>query len=132
MGTALARGQTAETVLADSLGRDPLELIEALRQAGQRKAKATAEAYRLEQHRKVVLSQVMNELATVHASQKLTEAKLERLARTDPRYIAHINGTAAAMEEKEQAESAYWSLRESLLWCEKAISHLNSLTRMDK
>jgi hypothetical protein len=130
MKELFAPGQNAQTVLEDSLGTDPFAMIADLEEAGKRKAKAAGQAYQLENHRKILLSRIAGELSQVHKG--LAENKLERMARADPRYEAHIKGTAAAIEEKEHAESAYWTIRARLEWLERAIAHSNALTRLEK
>ena len=132
MKPILAPGQTARTVLEDSPGHDPFEALERLREAGRRKAKASAIAYKMDHERKVVLARIASELSQAHASQGMSEAKLERMARADPRYLQHIESTAYAIRDKEQAESDYWSIRAALEWDERAVSHLNALTRLEK
>jgi len=132
MRQVLAPGQTARTVLEDSLGHDPFEALQRLREAGDRKAKAVAIAYKMENERKVVLSRISGEIAQAHSGSSLSEAKLERMARADARYMQHIESTAHAIHEKEEAESAYWSIRATLEWDERAIAHLNALTRLEK
>lgn len=122
----------ARELIAGSLGDDPYVRIEALREAGRRKARAEGVAYQMEHERKIVLSRVASQLAQVHAREKVSEAKLERLALASDEYQKHIRGTAAAIEEREEANSEYWALKAELLWDEKAVSHLNAMSRLDE
>lgn len=123
---------SARELLAASLGSDPFERLEDLREAGRRKAKATGVAYQLDHERHAVLARLSTEYARTHANQNLSEAKLDRLARADDRYQKHLEGTAAAMEEKELAESEYWAMRSELEWDRAAIAHINALSRLEE
>jgi hypothetical protein len=130
IGGSGGESHARESVRA-TIGQDPFELLEELREAGRRKAKAEGLAYQLEEQRKIVLCSIQNELSVVHAREKLSEAKLERMARADPRYEAHIRGTAAAIEEREAASAAYWALQSDLQWCEKTLAHANAMSRLE-
>ena len=116
--------------LIATLEEDPFAGIEALRDAGRRKATAEGVAYRLERERKSLLARLASEYANAHSKAGMSEAKLERLARADARYQAHIEGTAAAIEQRELCNSEYWTIRARLEWLDKAISHENALTRL--
>lgn len=122
----------AREILTASLDDDPFQRIEELRKAGKRKAEAEGVAYRMERERKIFLARIASEIAEVHAGEKLSEAKLDRLARADDRYRKHIEGTAAAVEERELSRSEYWAIRARLEWLDKAISHLNALSRLEE
>lgn len=124
------REDTALQRLAATLGEDPFVTIEELRQAGRRKATAEGVAYRMEHERKVLLARVANEIAVTHAKEALSEAKIDRLARADERYMTLIKGLEAAVEERELANSEYWALRAHLEWLRAAISHDNVLARL--
>lgn len=119
-------------LLAASIGGDPFEHIALLEEAGQRKAKAEGIAYQMEQMRKSVLAKIAAEIAQAHANEGLSEARLERMARADERYIRHIEGTAAAIEERENAQAEYWRLKSELLWMEKTVAHVNASMRLDQ
>lgn len=118
--------------IAATLGEDPFGLISELRDAGLRKAKSEALAYRLEHERKSLLARIAGEIAVAHASKNMSEAKLERMARADPRYAAHIEGTAAAIENRELANSEFWAIKTRLEWLEKSVAHENAVMRLER
>jgi len=121
----------ARELIAGSLGEDPYERIEQLREAGRRKARAEGVAYQLDHERKIVLARIASEIAQARASEKLSEAKLDRMARADARYERHIRGTAEAVQEREEANSEYWGLRSLEEWDARAVAHLNALSRLE-
>ena len=121
----------ARELLASNFDSDPYEKIEELGGVGARKARAEGVAFQLEHERKIVLAKIANELATVHAKEKLSEAKLDRMARADPRYQTHIEGLSAAVEERELARSEYWQIRTVLEFDRASIAHLNALSRLE-
>lgn len=53
------------------------------------------------------------------------------MARADPRYQTHIEGMAAAVEERELARSEYWRIRTVLEFDRASIAHLNALSRLE-
>ena len=118
--------------IAATLGEDPFGLISELRDAGMRKAKAEALAYRLDHERKSLLARLASEIATANPKASMSEAKLERMARGRPEYSRHLDGAAAAIEERELANSEYWAIRARLEWLEKAVSHDNALSRLER
>jgi hypothetical protein len=120
-----------ETVRA-TVEADPWATLEELRVAGQRKAKAEAQASHLEHMRKVVLSRIANELANVHGNSRLSEAKLDRLARADSRYEEHLKGLAAAQAEAEQASAEFWRIKADLEWQEHTLIHAMSLAKLQR
>ena len=61
----------------------------------------------------------------------LSEAKLDRLARSDERYKRHVASIAAAIEERELAKSEYWAVRSLLEWDKTSVAHLNAMTRLE-
>lgn len=117
--------------MAYTLGEDPFERLEELREAGKRKALAEGICFRLDHERKSLLARLAGEYAVAHAKEGLSEARLERFARADDRYQKHIEGAAAAVEERELATSEYYALRSRLEWLRAALAHENALTRMD-
>lgn len=121
----------ARDLLTHTIGGDPFERIEALRKAGERKARAEGLAYQMEHERKHLLALYASEYAEVHAKEKLSEARLERMARSDDRYRKHIEGTAAAIEERELARSEYWRIQAELTWMEKTVAHANAMSRLE-
>lgn len=121
----------ARELLASNFDTDPYEKIEELREIGARKARAEGMAFQLEHERKIVLSRIANEIATIHAKEKLSEAKLDRMARADPRYEVHIKGLAAAVEERELTRSEYWAIKSLLEFDRASIAHLNALSRLE-
>jgi hypothetical protein len=123
---------TAQEAMLASVGSDPYERIEDLRQAGKRKAQAEGVVYEMEHHRKILLSRIASELAVAHAAKNMSEAKLERMALGDPRYEAHIKGTAAAVEEKELAVSEYYAIKSMLEWDGHVLFHANALARLER
>lgn len=121
----------ARELLASNFDTDPYEKIEELREIGIRKARAEGMWYQLEHERKIVLARIANEIATVHAKEKLSEAKLDRMARADPRYQVHIEGLSAAVEERELTRSEYWAIKSLLEFDRASIAHLNALSRLE-
>lgn len=121
---------SAREVLAGNLGRDPYEGIEELREIGERKARAEGVAYELDKSRDAVLARITSEIATAHAGESLSEAKLERMAKADPRYLAHIKETATAVAEKERVHAEYWAIKSELEWDQEALRHLNHMSRL--
>lgn len=111
---------------------DPWESLEELRIAGQRKAKAEAQANHLDHMRKVVLSRCCAEIAEANTSKGMSEAKLERLGRAHPRYEEHLRGLAAAVEEKEQAHAEFWRIRAELEWMDRTLMHSMSVAKLQK
>lgn len=124
------REDTAIERLHASLGEDPFVRIEQLNEAGRRKAQAEGLAYRLEHERKVMLARLAGEYAALHAKEGLSETRLERMARADARYTKLLDRTQEAVEEREAANSEYWSLRTHLEWLKAAIAHDNALARL--
>lgn len=122
----------ARELIAGSLGEDPYERIERLREAGQRKARAEGVAYQMEHERKIVLARVASRIATAMTGQSVSEAKLDRLARADPEFQRHIEGTASAIAEREESTSEYYAIRSELEWDRAAIAHLNQLSRLEE
>jgi hypothetical protein len=120
-----------ETVRA-TVEADPWVTLEELRVAGQRKAKAEAQASHLDHMRKVVLSRVCAEIAQANADKSLSEKKLERLGRAHPRYEEHLRGLAAAVEEKEAAIAAYYALKGELDWMDRTLMHSMSLAKLQR
>ena len=118
-----------ETVRA-TVEADPWASLEELRIAGERKAKAEAQANHLDHMRKVVLSRIAGEIAQVQSNKSLSEAKLDRLARADSRYEAHLKGLAAAQEEAEQARAEFWRIKADLEWQEHTLIHSMSLAKL--
>lgn len=130
LGAAAHTPRGARELLVGSLGCDPYERITELRAAGERKARAEGVVYQMEHERHVVLARIAAEIAG-KSKESLSEAKLDRLARADPRYADHIKGTAAAIEERDLATSEYYSIRSELLMDEHAIQHLSALSRLE-
>ena len=110
----------------------PYERIEELREIGAKKAEAEGVAYELDHQRKIVLSRLANEFATAHSKQPLSEAKLDRMARADPRYEAHIKALSVAIDNRERWRSEYWAVKSLLEWDKSAIAHLNALSKLEE
>lgn len=127
---SMTAGEARDLVRA-SLGADPWEHIEQLRAIGDELAEAEAYVTRLEAETKSLKARLQNQLAVVHMREGLSEAKLERLALGHDEYAAHIKGVAAAVELREKLKNAYWTTKARLDWDDRAIGHLNHLTRMD-
>ena len=123
--------EDARELLAANFTSDPYKKIEELRNIGARKARAEGMACQLEHERKIVLARIANEIATIHAKEALSEAKLDRMARADPRYQVHIEGLGAAVEERESARSEYWAVKSLLEFDRASIAHLNALSRLE-
>lgn len=122
---------SARELLSSHLGADPWERIETMREAGDRKAEAEGLAYQMEKERKALLARLASEYQG-RAKGDLSEARAERLARADDRYQDHIEGTAAAMEKKERAQSEYWAIRSELEWDRAAVAHLNAMSKLEE
>ena len=124
----------ARDLLASNFPPDqnPYEIVERLRQVGAEKAKAEGVAYQLEQERPIVLSRLATEFSVAHVKERLSEAKLDRMARADPRYEAHIKRTAQALEERARTRSEYWALKSLLEWDRASVAHLNALSRLEE
>lgn len=123
---------SARELIAATIGSDPWDGIEALRRAGERKARAEGVAYEMDNNRKIVLSRIMNELAVAHSGTALSEAKLERMARADARYGSHISATAEAMEEKEAATAEYYAQKSLLEWDAHASYAWNAASKLER
>ena len=111
---------------------DPWMSLEELRLAGERKAKAEAQASHLDHMRKVVLSRCCSEIAEAHAGKSISEAKLERLGLAHPRYEEHLRGLAAAVEEREAAMAEYFRIRGELDWMDRTLMHSMSLAKLQR
>lgn len=111
---------------------DPWASLEELRVAGERKAKAESMASHLENMRKVVLSRIAGELAQAHSGTSLSEAKLERMARSDARYEVHLRGLAAAVEERENALAEYYRIKGELDWMDRTLMHSMSMAKLQR
>ena len=111
LGSRPPSASEAYEALVATIGSDPARKLDELRQAGERKAKAVARAYQMEELRKVVLGRVAGQIAQEHSGKGLSEAKLERLARAHGDYERHLKGTAAAIEEKESAVADYYRIK---------------------
>lgn len=111
---------------------DPWASLEELRVAGERKAKAEAQASHLENMRKVILSRIAGELAQAHSGTSLSEAKLERMARSDARYEVHLRGLAAAVEERENALAEYYRIKGELDWMDRTLMHSMSMAKLQR
>jgi hypothetical protein len=120
-----------ETVRA-TVEADPWESLEELRIAGQRKAKAEAQASHLDHMRKVVLSRCCAEIAEANSGKGMSEAKLERLGRAHPRYEEHLRGLAAAVEEREAAIAEYYRIRGELDWMDRTLMMSMSLAKLQR
>ena len=110
----------------------PYERIEELRQIGAKKAEAEGVAYQLEHERKIILARLAGEFAMTHAKHQISEAKLDRMARADPRYQSHITGLGVAIENRERCRSEYWAIKSLLEWDKAAIAHLNALSKLEE
>ena len=130
-GARVITPEAARELIGSHFDVSPYEQIETMRQTGHRKAIAEGRVVQLEHQRHIVLATVQNELATVHAKAKLSEAKLDRMARADQRYQTHIAGLGAAVEERDIARSEYAAQRATLEWDRAAIAHLNALSRLE-
>ena len=113
-------------------GQGPYELVEQLRAVGERKARGEGVAYELEHGRQIVISRLATEFSVAHSKENLSEAKLERMARADPRYGDHIKRTAKALEERDTARSEYWAIKSLLEWDRASVAHLNALSRLEE
>ena len=110
----------------------PYELVEKLRVVGERKARAEGIAYQLEHERHIILSRLATEFSLAHNTENLSEAKLERMSRADPRYGDHIKRTAKALEERDLVRSEYWAIKSLLEWDRTSVAHLNALSRLEE
>ena len=119
-------------VVRATVEADPWASLEDLRIAGQRKAKAEAQASHLDHMRKVVLSRVCGEIAQDNPGKNLSEAKLNRLGRAHPKYERHLRGLAAAVEEREAAVAEYYRIRGELDWMDRTLMHSMSLAKLQR
>jgi len=125
--------EAAREIISSHFSEDltPYERIEELREIGARKAEAEGVAYQLEHERKIMLARLANEFAAAHSKHPLSEAKLDRMARADPRYQDHIKGLAVAIEKREHMRSEYWAVKSLLEWDKSAVAHLNALAKLE-
>ena len=130
-GAQVVTPEAARELISSHFDVSPYEQIETLRQTGHRKAIAEGRVVQLEHQRHIMLATIANELAVAHSKEKLSEAKLDRMARADQRYQTHIAGLGAAVEERDIARSEYAAQRATLEWDRAAIAHLNALSRLD-
>ena len=124
----------ARDLLASNFPPDqnPYELVEKLREVGAEKAKAEGVYYQLDHERSIILSRLATEFSVANISERLSEAKLERMARADSRYESHIKRTALALEERDRTRSEYWALKSLLEWDRASVAHLNALSRLEE
>ncbi len=122
---------SARETMAGTLGTDPYEMLEDLRRAGRRKARAEGIAYQMEHERHVVLAEVACSISALRSTEKVSEAKLDRLARSSNRYRQFIEGLGAAVREREEAISEYFAIKSELEWDRAALSHQNALSRLE-
>jgi len=122
---------SAREVLAASIGSDPYKKLAELTELGQLLAEREGVAYQLEKEKKSLLATIASEYASAHSTSNLSEAKLDRMAKADQRYISHIRGTAEAIRQREQTKNQFWAIKSELEWDRTSIAHLNSLTRME-
>jgi hypothetical protein len=123
---------SARELLAGSIGSDPYARIEEMRECGSRKAEAEGVAYQLEHETKSVLARLSSEYATTHNAEALSEAKLQRMALADPRYVEHVRMTGKAVARREHARGEYWAIRSELEWDRASVAHLNALSRLEE
>ena len=123
---------SARELLSGTLGADPYERIEQLRNIGSSLARAEGVAAQLEHTRHVLLAELANEYSMAHAGQVVSEAKLDRMARADTRYRAHCETFAHAIEERESLKYEYWAIRNVLEWDRTAIAHHNAMSRLEE
>ena len=122
---------SAREVLTGSLGSDPYQLLEDLRTVGKDVARLEGVSYELQNSVKPLLATLATEYATTHAKQNLSEAKLDRLAKADPRYMERIRLVAETIKEREEKKNEFWAIKSELDWDAKSVSHLNALTKLD-
>ena len=123
---------TAREVLSASIGSDPYVRLQELGRLGQVLAEREGVAYQLDKETKPLLASIASEYASAHAKSNLSEAKLDRMAKADQRYIDHIRGTAEAIRQREQTKNEFWAIKSELEWDRTAIAPLNSLTRLEQ
>ena len=129
-GAQVVTPEAARELISSHFDVSPYEQIETMRQTGHRKAIAEGRTVQLEHQRHIMLATVANELAVAHSKEKLSEAKLDRMARADPRYQAHIAGLGAAVEERDHARSEYAAQRATLEWDRAAIGRASCRERV--
>lgn len=120
----------AKELLKATLGSDPWVKIERLRSIGDDLAEAEALVTRLEAETKSLKARLQTEYAVSHASEALTEAKLERLALGSEAYATHIRAIAVAVERHGKVKNEYWTLKASLEMDRAAVAHQNQLMRL--
>ena len=129
-GAQVITPEAARELIGSHFDVSPYEQIEVMRQTGHRKAIAEGRVGQLEHQRHIMLATIANEYAVTHSKEKLSEAKLDRLSRADQRYLAHVTGLGAAVEERDHARSEYAAQRATLEWDRAAIAHLTALSRL--
>ena len=122
---------SAREVLIGSLGSDPYQLLEDLRSVGKDLARLEGVSYELQNSVKPLLATLATEYATTHVKQNLSEAKLDRLAKADNRYMERIKLVAETIHQREEKKNEFWAIKSELDWDAKSVSHLNALTKLD-
>lgn len=128
-----ARERNARDLLVASLdGEDPFVVIADIERLGERKAEAEALAYYMEHERKAVLARIATDIASANPREGISEAKLDRLARSHERYEQHLMAERHAREASEKAQAEYWARRSRLEWLDKVVSHWNAASRLSQ
>ena len=130
-GARVITPEAARELIGSHFDVSPYEQIETMRQTGHRKAVAEGRCVQLEHQRHILLATIGNEIAQAHMTDRLSEAKLDRMGRGDPRYSTFVAGLGAAVEERDVARSEYAAQRATLEWDRAAIAHLNALSRLE-
>ena len=130
-GAQVVSPEAARELVSSHFDVSPYEQIETMRKTGHRKAIAEGRCVKLEHQRHIMLATIQNELGSLHAKEKVSEAKLDRLSRADQRYLAHVTGLGAAVAERDHARSEYAAQRATLEWDRAAIAHLTALSRLE-
>lgn len=79
------------------------KLIENLKKAGEEKAIANGERVFYENNRHAKLAELMSEYAATE--KKPSEAKLDRLARSDDRYVSYLKDLSDAVQRSVRADT---------------------------
>lgn len=102
--------------IAHQLGENPLDHIEAIRQANIAYKRQKARADGLEHGRKIVLAELIEKHREAFrlAGEKASETRLETLARADKTYRECILQIMQARQEEAVLEADFWAKKERM------------------
>jgi len=82
-------------------------LLKKLEEAGDKRAEMIAKSKAADESRKVVLAEQMNQIELSNPDTKISESKLDRLARATNSYKSHLDLMEKYRQEMLQVESDY-------------------------